>query len=72
MKVWLKTVGRADLKAGSRVCICDLIYIVTGADTPTELDDEVSVTECDVQPSDAGGKSVIKAELIVRRDHVQV
>jgi len=73
MKVWLKTIGKADIKPGSRVRICGLVYIVTDADTPTELDDEVAVTECDVQPGDSGGKSVINAELVVsRRDHVQV
>lgn len=73
MKVWLKTTGKANIQSGSRVRVCGLVYIVTGADTPTELDDEVAVTECDVQPADTGGKVVINAELVIsRRDHVQV
>jgi len=73
VRVWLKTTGRATPTKDSRVRFCGLIYIVTAAESPTELDDVTAVTECAVQPADAGGKTVINAELIVaRRDHVKV
>lgn len=71
MKVWLKTNGRATPKKDARVRICGLVYIVTGAEEPTELDEETIITECDVQPSDTGGKQVINAELVLSKKERQ-
>lgn len=64
MKVCLKTAGRTKLAKDARVRFCNLIYIVTSADEPTELDELTAITECDVQPADHGGKTVINAELV--------
>jgi len=63
VKVALKSAG-SPVK-GSRVRFGGLVYIVTGAESPTEIDDYTAVTECDVQPADAPrGTKVIEAELI--------
>lgn len=59
MLAFLKTTGRAHPKVGSRVRIDGLVYLVTSAEEPDELDDETVITSCDIQPADASGKATI-------------
>jgi len=62
--------GRGKLSKDSRVRFCGLIYIVIAADEPTELDELTAITECDVQPADHGGKTVINAELVTKKERL--
>ena len=67
-RVWLKTKGplpklkgRVLLEAKSK-----LYYIVTAIETPTHLDDDVSITECEIQPAGPEGVPVI-AKLVMKK-----
>lgn len=51
MRVWLVTKGKAAVKKDGRVRIDGLVYVVTAADEPTEIDDTTAVTEAEVQPA---------------------
>jgi len=50
--------------------MCGLVYIVTAAEDPTDLDELVAVTECDIQPGDASrlGPPIIDVTLIRKGD----
>jgi len=65
MRVCVQTRGPTP-KAGGRVLIDGLHYLVTSVEEPTDLDDEISITECDVQPTDGGswGPSTLKTKLV--------
>lgn len=65
MKVWLKTRGPLP-KLKGRVCLCDLLYIVIAVGESTHLDEETSITECDIQPAGPEGVAV-RAELVVKK-----
>lgn len=61
------TKGRVTPAPGVRVRIGDLLYWITQADAPTELDDVTCVTEVDVQPAGGGAmpsSPIINAELV--------
>ena len=63
--VVIETRGRAVLSKGVRVRVGGLVYVVTSASPPDELDDDVALTECDVQPADAPrGTRVVDANLV--------
>lgn len=45
------TTGKAAPTKGARVRVDGLIYIVTAAEDPTELDEVTAVTEVEIQPA---------------------
>lgn len=69
MRVVLVTKGRCAPAKGGRVRVDGLVYVVTSAEEPTELDDVTSVTEAEIQPAGAvPGIPTLPARLLCRAD----
>lgn len=65
MRATLVTSGKATPTKGALVLVNDLIYIVTSAEEPTELDDTTAITEVEVQPAVSHpGAMVIRARSV--------
>jgi hypothetical protein len=69
VKVAIKTRGRSHPTKGSRVRVEGLVYIVTHAEEPTELDDIIAVTDVELQPAGTvPGIPTLNAEIVCRAD----